>query len=67
MVMSQTEKLRQYCADQASRQGLVDIRFVLSDAPGATVEAVSAEAMAMFDAHAAGQSRPLVFGDSHHR
>ena len=65
MMQPQTAQLRQYCGDQAAHYGLVDIRFALTDAPGATVETVAAEANAMLQAHASGQSCPLVFNDSH--
>lgn len=63
MPMLETQRLRDRCR-ALEACGLVDIRILLSGAPGATVELVAGEANAMLDAHACGASTPLRFNDS---
>lgn len=62
--VSEQERLRARFAEM-EKQGLVDVRFVLVNLEGATVESVCGEVNRFYDAIDRGEARPLNFNDSH--
>lgn len=61
-----SERLAARCR-RMEAEGLVDIKFVVGNLEGATLEGLCAEADAMLEAHERGDSVPFSFNDSHGR